>query len=770
MKVTKMNILKGKKFLKHLISFIVINLFFLFIAYTKYTQDIYSRDVDLSEMYISEQAANLVALTQTGDRDSLCVTPNTDYYGQIIIGPYISVPAGEYDLLLDYSSSTNDILCEIYSGTTVNSDNSTGQIIASATLPSGTNTYSLHYVADQDFSNVEFKFYYYGGDFTLYSITNQSQRKFTDSFMILGIIICFELITAFLYSCCKRKKANDFSLVWNFILLTALALISTIPILNDFQTNTMDHMIHFERIDNIADWMRNFSFHQPVMRLAGTAHSNYGYITPIMYPQLFLYFPAFLRLLGCSMLYSYKILIFLANCATAYIAYFSFSRISANHRIGLLACALYTMNLYRLMDFYSRGAVGESIAMIFFPLVLYGMYEIFYGDSKKWPYAFLGYTGVIQSHILSTLMITLICIIFAVYSIKSLLRSKERVIDLLKAALCTLLTNLWFIIPFLQYHQLNLIINNSGSDLERSGVYLSQMFASFINNTGYNQFTGSTANEMPLTLGTIILVGMLLFIYYLYTDRAQKTELYQIGKGCLIIGLLSLFISSTFFPWKPLLSTIWGSIFHAIQYTWRFLAIAAVCLSLTSAIGFYQVLCHRETDNVRTDYAVIACIGAIIFSSFYFIDSNIPLESSSKSIAEVTREMDQLYLPHAAYGTKDSVPGIILFSEDCDVEVFDLTKDFAELSATLHVNNCTPDSYIDLPLFYYPNYVIKDGNNQIIEYTESPSGLIRIPIFETLTSIHTYYSEPTSWRICSFISLLFVLFLTAYNIRAYRKR
>ena len=71
---------------------------------------------------------------------------------------------------------------------------------------------------------------------------------------------------------------------------------------------------------------------------------------------------------------------------------------------------------------------------------------------------------------------------------------------------------------------------------------------------------------------------------------------------------------------------------------------------------------------------------------------------------------------------------------------------------------------------YHDRDIIKDENNQTIEYTESPSGLIRIPISETLTSIHAYYSEPAGWRICSLISLLFVLFLTVYNIRAYRKR
>lgn len=756
---------------KYGLILILINILFLYLSITHYQQDVYSRKIDLSEMYIAPEAVDYVLEQSTEDEDCITVIPNTSYYGQIIIGPYISVPAGEYELVIDYSATTSDIVCEIYSGTVVNSNNTLSKTFASATLPSESNAYTLHYTVTEDLTSVEFKFYYNGGEFSLYSITNQSSARFTDAFIIFGMILLFELFTASLYYYCQSKRNNDFSLLCEFIFLTILAFISTIPILNDFQINTMDHMIHFERIDNIADWFRNLSLCQPVMRLAGTAHNGYGYITPIMYPQLFLYFPALLRLTGCSMLYAYKIMIFLTNCATAYIAYFSYTKITKSRPIGLLSTALYVMSLYRLMDFYSRGAVGESIAMAFFPLILYGMYEIFYGNYHKWVYAFLGYTGVIQSHILSTFMVTLFCIIVFFFSIKVLLCEKKRFYNLLKAALCTLLCNLWFLVPFLQYHQLDLVINNNGSDLDLSGVYLSQVFSTFVANSGYNQFTGSTADEMPLTLGTIVLIGIIMFLYYLYYNRTCQTSLYRVGLGCFLLSIVGLFISSTFFPWKNILSTSLGSHLHAIQYTWRFLAVVAPLSSLVSAIGFFQLLSERNNNHAHIDYHVLALVGVIIFSSFYFIDSNVSLESYSKSMAEVTREMDELYLPeNARYSTKLPLNGTVLFSEDCIYEVNNLTRGYADLTIDVSVSAASPDSYMDLPLFYYPDYKITDNDNQQIPYIQSPNGLIRVPISTDINYIHVYYTEPVLWRISSIISIAFTIFLFLHYKRTYQKR
>lgn len=44
--------------------------------------------------------------------------------------------------------------------------------------------------------------------------------------------------------------------------------------------------------------------------------------------------------------------------------------------MGLAGVAIYVLSLYLLENLYSRAAVGEYCAIIFFPMILVGMYEI----------------------------------------------------------------------------------------------------------------------------------------------------------------------------------------------------------------------------------------------------------------------------------------------------------------------------------------------------------------------------------------------------------
>ena len=60
------------------------------------------------------------------------------------------------------------------------------------------------------------------------------------------------------------------------------------------------------------------------------------------------------------------------------------------------------------MNLYTRATLGESLAMIFFPMVLLGLYEVLRRDEKRWPLLALGMTGVCMSHLLSTLFLSLI--------------------------------------------------------------------------------------------------------------------------------------------------------------------------------------------------------------------------------------------------------------------------------------------------------------------------------------------------------------------------
>ena len=60
--------------------------------------------------------------------------------------------------------------------------------------------------------------------------------------------------------------------------------------------------------------------------------------------------------------------------------------------------------------------LGESLAMVFFPVVMLGLYEVLRRDERKWPLLALGMTGVCMSHLLSTMFCMLFCAIAALAS------------------------------------------------------------------------------------------------------------------------------------------------------------------------------------------------------------------------------------------------------------------------------------------------------------------------------------------------------------------
>lgn len=732
---------------KRRILVICLNLCLLVLAGLSYREDSYSREVGLSEFHVMEEAV-VTAQDEAG------MTFDTGGSGDALLlcGPYISVPAGRYALTVQYTADLDGAVCEIYSNQVVNEDNSRGRVFATEVLPAGENTVVIPYETEERIGGMEYKFYGNGGVFTLQGVTNRSDRRFTDAFCLLAVFVLLEILFYFLYRFCRDRRNGDMEPVWNGVALLVLALLSSVPVMNDFQTMTADHMIHYARIDDIADWMRNISWNQPVLRLAASEHSGYGYITPVMYPQLFLYFPAILRLCGCSMLMAYKIFLFGVNGATAAIAFFSFGRLFPKKRsLAFLCTSLYVMNLYRLIDLYTRGAVGEFLAMAFLPLILYGMYEIFYGDHHKWYYAMLGYTGVLQSHVLSTLMAGVFSVFLLIFAVKKILQEKERFLALCKAAAGTVVCNIWFLIPFLQYSRLDLIVNENGSDLALSGVYLSQMFASFVENTGVNQVKGSTANEMPLTLGVITLFGLLFTAYYLYRDREKKDRTYRICAVCAVMGMAALFLASVYFPWGPIVATSLGSRFQAIQYTWRFLAIAAVFLSVSGGAAFDQIVMEGKAQREK-EYLLLLMLGAVVLSSWPYIDSLIRTDAISKSYCEVTREMDELYLPTAARGTKDALEGRIL-TGGCEAAVAGMQRTYGGLEATLNLREVSADAYVEMPLFCYPGYHIEDENGTEHAYGQGTAGVIRVTVDDTISHLSVHYEEPVLWRICTVISV-----------------
>lgn len=241
---------------------------------------------------------------------------------------------------------------------------------------------------------------------------------------------------------------------------------------------------------------------------------GHGYANSLFYCDTFLLIPAVLRLIGFPIAAACGGYAFLVNLATALIAYFCFLGIFRDGMAGMLGSMLYTLAPYRVYNIYNRGAVGEYTAMIFLPLLCYGFYLIFTEDTEKKEYCYywllpvLGFSGIIQSHVLSCEISGAFTILLCLLCIRKVFR-KRTFVELVKVVVGTVLANIWFLLPMLdmmladQYRY----SNNSGSYIQDRGILGSQIFFT-LQNAGSNsrfQELGMQDTE-PIYVGIAVLL------------------------------------------------------------------------------------------------------------------------------------------------------------------------------------------------------------------------------------------------------------------------
>lgn len=84
----------------------------------------------------------------------------------------------------------------------------------------------------------------------------------------------------------------------------------------------------------------------------------------------------------------YRLLVVLIHLATAAASYWSFSKIFADKRVGIVGCLFYTLLPYRLGLLYCSGDLGSGAALAVLPLMFAGLFEL-YGreegaDKRLW--------------------------------------------------------------------------------------------------------------------------------------------------------------------------------------------------------------------------------------------------------------------------------------------------------------------------------------------------------------------------------------------------
>ena len=523
------------------------------------------------------------------------------------------------------------------------------------------------------------------------------------------------------------------------VFILVLALITSIPAFAFPGIRSgHDTYFHLSRISAVADNIKELNFFKGVY--SGYIN-DYGYANGLFYPDIFLYIPALFVVLGVNVIFAYKIFLFIINFFSILFIYKVIKGISKNNYASILGSIVYAFSAYRLVDMYQRSALGETLAFVFIPLIIYGIYEIVFEDKKKFYILTLGMSGLILSHVVSTYIIGILLFVFCLINIKQLLKEK-RILYLILAALMTLLITSFFLMPMLEQmmSQTFYYTNTASVDhfqLFRRTVPFYSLFIEIpsLRTVLYDKYW------IPSGIGLIFLY----FIYMRVKHREIKNkfidELYIIS----IVTLLPITITPF---WKL---GIVKKTLYMIQFPWRFYIVPTLLLTVAGSIFISKI---TESKKILKYTLLLSCIPLGTMICFSAMDKRI---NGMKEYTAASAE----YLPVEVDKDFPYARGNIIVSNN------KIEMDFEKNGTTMNINfkQNSKDTYLELPLIYYKGYEAKI-NKTNLETFKTENGFVAVRVNDIKEGkINVKYTGTKLAKITKIISSLSIAAITVYIIR-----
>lgn len=543
-------------------------------------------------------------------------------------------------------------------------------------------------------------------------------------------------------------KKNVIDKIKVLIILILVSLMISVPYLNFDDIGTHDISYHVNRIIEISNELKEGNF--PVL-----IHSNllngFGYANSLFYPELFLYIPALLIITGMDFLISYKIFTIIITFFTLLFTFYSANRMFQNKKVAWITTILYGCSCYRLTNLYIRGAIGEVLAMTFLPLILCGLYEIIYGENKKWWILCFGIFGIINSHILTFAMSIILILIICLINVVRIFKDKKRVLNIFLAGIGSVLLIVSFVLPYLE--QTNSDKFNVDEKIY-NGAFLESYSVSFRNLVN-NDFSSGEEYKS---------IGLWLLIIPIFIVKCDKhSQLTKYIKQILFIGWITLFVSTSLFPWEEVCNKF--NIITTMQFPYRLNIIATVLLSFVSGHVLNSLLNNKE-EVWNLLYIIL-----IIYTLTFISSLNINVQNFTReSIISLAPVGNGEYKPYGLVISDDKVYNII------DKEAIPFERNGNKIK--FDYNNDEEEMVIHVPLTYYKGYnayIERNGEKEelvVSKHEETKNVLISNDKKLTGTVIIEYKMtlvQKIGYTISSCMLILLIIYSNYYNIKEYIK-
>ena len=538
-----------------------------------------------------------------------------------------------------------------------------------------------------------------------------------------------------------KEKSNKilYADEWKFwsLLLLVFGAIYVYPYYSTEYLNYTDVPFHLNRIEGIKESLLGGEF---PARVHGYQMNGYGTLDGVMYPDLLLYLPALLRILGAPLALSWNIfwifLVFLGLLT----AFLGFTIWSQNIRKGAVA-ALFLQGSE--MGFFALGAaVGDYTAFFALPLVFGALIKILEDEkyAKYWYFLVIGFTIIFETHIVTTVILSFLIFAILILNFKALKNKIQRA-AILKSAAFGVLLNIWFAAPFAYFYKtVDFHINNPklADSLHRFSV----------------NFETIASEQFHLGLPIFILLVLLLILKRTRKNKAFITSVFAYA--------FVLFATHNYFPWEWIENNIpGGSFLPNFQFPLRFVPFGLVFVIYYIGSLFCDI---SKKKYLIGSTAFLICIVSI-FVSFqdrfpvYFDENNAPIRDykSAENLPSYTTENvrvqeDYLYADIDFYKLRNE-KNEVYSSKDykTDAKLFDIKKQGVRLEFSYLSDH---DTKIQVPLFYFKGYEAKDENGNRLDVYSGENRFMEVRVPKGEHTVKIRYAGLNGFKICDVVSFV----------------
>lgn len=558
----------------------------------------------------------------------------------------------------------------------------------------------------------------------------------------------------------EKKILEKFFIVLT-IILTLFILGQMIFKYNIVGTN--DGYLHLIKIMGVNEIIKSGQF--PPIIESGFCN---GYAINLFYNPLTTYISLLCGLIINNFAIGIKLMLFIMMVLSLIFMYIFIKNVTGKKEIAIAAAVFYITNPYYLSNIYIRGAIGESAALAFIPLLFLGLYNLFNGDRKKHYCITIAATGLILTHNITTLYAAIISIIYILFNIKKL---KDK--DIIKK----IFINVGFIIGMTLFFLYPLILHRF------SGDYV--VFNSDVMRTNGERVAKNILEFKQLfteindqaVIFRFNLVQLILFITSLYCYKFVDKKYKKTYLIFIVLAIISTILS--IFPqiWK-----IAPDILCTIQFPWRLLGFAGFFMSTVAAINLFIIF--QKISKEKEENLLFIIIPIIIISLLYAYTLNYAKYTMNKEDNDSTKfiqenidnigymNINREYMPTKTYLSLSNNPSRVEGKNAIVTEGYAEIKseERNELKYEIECAEINENTEIEVPFLYYIGYNAYIENNKNgkkdIDVKESEYGFLELEIPNEYNDgkIVVEYKTPISYYIVYIISCITLVGLIIYII------